>query len=439
MEKQTILMIDDDPVFLDGYKSILDNDYHILTAQNIESGLQILDSTHPDVLLLDISLKTKKEGLDFLPNVRCRFPQLVIIMVTNWDSFSISKEALEKGANYFFVKSESLDEIKYLINQSLFTNNKTNNEKFPIAQSKEMKRILDQSRKVAATSIPVLITGETGTGKDVIANYIHQHSIRSDKIFLPVNCGALSDSLLESELFGYEKGAFTGAVKSFEGKFEQANLGTIFLDEIKDLSAKGQASLLRAIEQKEIVKLGSKDVKKVDVRILVATNAILSDMVLKNEYRQDLYYRLTGVEINIPPLKERTEDITPLAYYFIEKISSENNISKKTVNQNVMRMLQSYHYPGNVRELYHVIERALVFSEHQEIRAQDIYLSGQTKIDENINYEIAKNNAVQAFQKSFIKSAMINSKGNISVAAKGMGLSRQSLHKLILELGLDEK
>ena len=435
-------MIDDDPVFLNGYKSLLDAEYVVHGAQTISDGLKLIEKFAPEVLLLDISLKTEKEGLAVLPNIKKAFPHLPIIIVTNWDSHLIFKEAILLGADDFFVKSDNVRNLKVIIKNLLYQNqiNVKDETGFPIAYSSVFKQILVEAKKVAGLRCTVLITGETGVGKEEVAKYIHRHSKRHAGPFIPVNCGSIPETLFESEMFGYEKGAFTGAFRRKKGKFELADQGTLFLDEVEELSAQTQPKLLRVLQEQEIEHIGGTQRVPVDVRIIAAAQHDLRVLVEKGKFREDLYYRLAVYPLHIPPLREREEDIIPLANYFLKYFQEKYKRGKKRLTQSALIMLTSYHWPGNVRELKNSIERAVVGSVGSEIRPSDFQLRDVPDNEiGNLSYDSAKNEAIYAFQRSYIKRELYRSKGNISLTAKKIGISRQALTKMMKDLNLGLK
>ncbi len=439
MNASRILMIDDDPFFLREYQKILSNDYEVYTAQTVAAGKQLLRKYKPEVLLLDISLNREREGLEVLPAIKNEYPALAIVMVTNRDSYTISTAALDQGADYYFVKSESLDRLKLILldifsRKASESNDITENN--IIAESGAMKNILLQLKKISYTDLPILLTGETGVGKEVLARYIHEQSMRKDCVFQAVNCGAIPETLLESELFGHVKGAFTGAAQSSRGKIESADKGTLFLDEIQDLSPRGQVALLRVLEQKNLERLGSSKMLEVDVRIIAATQTAPEKLIKNGSFREDLYFRLNVFHIQIPPLREREDDIMPLANYFLKQAIDENNLHHKQFTQSAQMLLKTYDWPGNVRELKHVVTRAAVMAPRREIRQSDFLLPIFDESQNNMSYDSARQQVIENFQRTFIKSALKRNNGNISATAKEIDLSRQSLQKIIKGLGL---
>ncbi len=432
----TILMIDDDPFFLNAYEQALKNEFKVIGANNTSKGIKLIEQETPALLLLDISMKTEYEGMAILPFLRQQYPWLPVIMVTNLDVHTLSKKAQKEGAVDYFVKSSDLTELKILIKNVL---NKFNAKVFHsdsiITESPIMRKIFADAFRVARFDTPVLITGASGTGKEVLARYIFESSIINNKSFMAVNCGAFTDSLMESELFGYEKGSFTGAVDKKPGKIQLAEGGTLFLDELEDLSTRGQVALLRALQEKEIQPIGSTKKISVNFRLIAAVKTNLKKLVEDGSFREDLYYRIATYEIFIPPLKKRNEDIIPLAFTFMKNFCKRNKIQDKKFTQSALRMLQAYDWPGNVRELKNVVERALLNSTQKEIRAVDFQL-GTSDIS-TMPYEFARNNVLKEFKETFVEQALARNKGNISITAKEIGISRTALQKILKELSIE--
>lgn len=437
MKKPSILMIDDDPVFLRGYQKVLGKDYQVLIAETINEGLKQIVQNKPDIVLLDISLNKEREGVEILPYLKEQFPYLPIILVTNWDSFLISEEAKEKGVDGFFLKSQNLEQLRHLINNVFDNLNRNEDEIFPIAVSHEMKAVFHKAKILANSDMAVALYGETGVGKEIVAHYIHEHSPRKHNNFQAINCTALPDPLLQSELFGFEKGAFTGALKAKKGLIEVASGGTLFLDEIKDLSLPAQRSLLRVLENKRVVHLGGTDSIAVDIRIISASQVPLKDLIKEGKFREDLFYRLAGAEIFIPPLRERTDDIPALIHYFLLEISKRNHLSRvKRLSHRALLMLKNYHWPGNVRELYATLEAAVLLSPGYEIKASDIQFKYSDVPRALASFELERQKVLANFEKDYLREALTRNKGNISRTAAEIGLSRQSLQKKIKKYGL---
>ena len=358
--------------------------YNTISFRTPKDALKKLDDTI-DLVITDLNMPGM-DGISFLKSLDGRYDSIVI---TGNATLSVAIDALRIGAKDFITKPfdaqvlfESIERINKLnktIKKLPTAKKKTkkNSDNGFIAQSEALKETLKIVNKAATTEATMLLLGESGVGKEVFANYIHNTSSRAKASFVAINMAAIPESLLESELFGYEKGAFTDAQEAKSGKFEQANGGTLFLDEIGEMPIHLQAKLLRAIQEKEIQRLGSSKSIKIDVRILSATNASLSDKIKKGDFREDLYYRLNTIPVNIPPLRERKEEILPIASHILDNTIKKYDLSAKTFSKEVEEKLLSYHWYGNVRELISVIERATILSEDEEITVKDLFLEGR--------------------------------------------------------------
>ncbi len=434
MKKPKIVMIDDDPFFLKAYQKTFKEEYDIFTAQESVSGLKLIEDKRPALLLLDVSIKTEKEGLQILPFIKEKFPLMPIIIVTNHDSHTIYREAIATGADDFFVKSNELKTLRIILQTILAKQeNKQPNTLGFIAESDPMKKVVQQAAKAAAAYSPVVISGETGTGKEIIARFIHHSGPRHDKPFVVLNCGALTETLIEDEFFGHEKGAYTGALFRKKGCFERAHGGILFLDELEDLSPKGQASLLRVLQEMEIQRIGGSETISVDVRVLCALKGSLLQLVKKRQFREDLYYRLAVFEIKLFPLNKRQDDILPLFYHFLEK--EEKKVNR--VTRDTLLMLQSYPWPGNVRELENSVKRSCAMLDGNVLRKKDFSFLLQDEKKDLLPYDVAKLVALNNFRRNYVREAMIRNKGNQTLASKETGLSRQALQKILKDLKID--
>ena len=308
-----------------------------------------------------------------------------------------------------------------------------------IGESPAIAAMRDTVARLAATDLPVLILGESGTGKEVAAQSLHYQGPRADRPFIPVNCAALTETLLESELFGHEKGAFTDAHAMQKGKFELAEGGTLFLDEIGDMSLGGQAKLLRVLEQKVVTRVGGSQTIPINVRVIAATNADLADLVAQKRFRQDLYYRLSVVTLDIPPLRDRPEDVLPLAEFFLERFCRQANRKTLTLSPEARRRLQSHHWPGNIRELRNLMERVAFLTKEQRVEAQDIafILSPQRDAFDDLADGVGLTDATNRFQEEYIRRAVKRVRGNMSDAARVLGLHRSNLYRKMRQLHMD--
>jgi DNA-binding NtrC family response regulator len=405
-----------------------------------------------DLILTDLKLPGM-DGLAFLREVHSRNPQVAVILMTAHGSVEAAVEAMKEGAADFLQKPFSLDHLTTVINkvvgvQSLRAENQRLREELDqryqfnslIGHSAAMREIFHTITRVAPTRATVLLAGESGVGKDMIARAIHQHSPRKNAPFVKINCTALPENLMESELFGFDKGAFTGANTSKPGKFEQADKGTVFLDEIGDVPTNIQVKLLRVLQEREFERLGSNVVRHVDVRVVAATNVDLRAALEQGRFREDLYYRLNVVPINVPPLRERKEDIPFLVMHFVRKLAEDLGSSVTQVSPSAMDRLVEYNWPGNVRELENTIERSMVLASGATLEAADIRI-------ENIRQPQAVAHAhepllpegitLEQWEQSMIREALRRANGNKSQAARLLGLTRNALRYRLSQMGMD--
>jgi two-component system nitrogen regulation response regulator GlnG len=427
--------------------------HEVVEATDGWEALETLNSGEVDFAFLDIKMPGLS-GLEVLEKVE----GIPIVILTAYGTMDFTVRAIELGAVDYLTKPFSFEEIAQLLDRFLKKEKKRESslevESQVIGSSKKMQEVFKLIGRVARSSITVLITGESGTGKEVVARAIHSYSDRKNKPFVTVNCAALPPNLLEAELFGYEKGAFTGAVSAKKGLFEQADGGTLFLDEIGELPLELQAKLLRVLQEKEIRRLGSEKSRKVDVRIIAATNRNLEEEVKKGSFREDLYFRLNVVRIELPPLRERREDIIPLAYHFIKKFAKEFKLPVKELSEDAVSFLISYSFPGNVRELENMILRAMVLSTGEVITAKElspkVQPSSYPSFEESIRAFIEEifsveqkggNNlyelVVKSAEKVLISEVLKRCNFNQVKAARILGIHRNTLRRKIKELGIE--
>ena len=375
MSKGSILVVDDESEIREGLEILLKGEgYGVASAENGESGLAKLEERPFDLLLLDVSLPDRN-GLDMLKEIRRRDPDLSVVLITAYGSIDMARAAFKNGAMDYITKPWSNDELLAQVAQAVESRRLRDENlhlkralkqrfNFPniVGKSEKMHVLLDLVAQVAPSRSTVLISGESGTGKELIAKALHSASPRADKAFVPVNTGSIPVDLLESQLFGHVKGAFTSAVASKKGLFEVADQGTIFFDEIATISPETQAKLLRVIQEREFMRLGGTEQIKVDVRIVAASNVDLLTLVREGRFREDLFHRLNVIHLRIPPLRERREDVPLLVLHFLERFSTENNRAPMQFTPNAMKLMMDYDWPGNVRELENVVERAVVLS-----------------------------------------------------------------------------
>ncbi len=380
MPKGSILVVDDESEIREGLELLLSSEgYGVSSAETGEAGLAKLEEQPFDLLLLDVSLPDRN-GLDLLREIRRRDPRLSIVLITAYGSIDMARAAFKGGAQDYITKPWSNDELLAQVAQAVEASRLREENvqlkralkqrfNFPniIGKSEKMLALLDLVGQVAASRSTILISGESGTGKELIAKAIHSASPRADRPFVPVNSGSIPVDLLESQLFGHVKGAFTSAVASKKGLFEVADQGTIFFDEISTISHETQAKLLRVIQEREFMRLGGTDQVKVDVRIVAASNVELLTLVRENRFREDLYHRLNVIHLRIPPLRDRREDVPLLLAFFLERYCRENDKSTHSFSASALKLMMDYDWPGNVRELENVVERAVVLSTQEKM------------------------------------------------------------------------
>ncbi|TCK05334.1 sigma-54-dependent transcriptional regulator [Phorcysia thermohydrogeniphila] len=427
--------------------------HEVLEVEDGQRALEILKSSPVDVAFVDIKMPAKS-GLEILDEVK----EVPIVILTAYGTMDYTVSAMEKGAVDYITKPFSFEEIKEILDKVLSSHSQgvetAEASEEIVGTSRKMQEVFKLVGRVAKSDVTVLITGESGTGKELIAKAIHKYSDRKDKPFLAVNCAALPPNLLEAELFGYERGAFTGAVSSKKGLFEQANGGTLFLDEIGELPLELQAKLLRVLQEKEIRRIGGERTIKVDVRIVAATNRNLEEEVKKGNFREDLFFRLNVVTIELPPLRERREDIIPLALYFIRKFSREFKLPVKELTERAVEWLMSYEFPGNVRELENMILRAMIVSPTNVIDVEDLKPSLTSRKTPSFE-EAIKNFVVEVFtleqkEKSNLYELVVKSAEKILIsevlrfcgfnqqrAASVLGIHRNTLRRKIKEFGIE--
>lgn len=440
-----IMLVDDDKELLEIYDKIFKmNGFEVISCENGERALNALGKNQISVVISDI-IMPKMSGIELLRQIKKRTPETEVIMLTAEGSISGAVEAVKEGAFSYIVKPADVDDLISNIRKAAeLSKVKIENEvlkdqiatladgrKF-IGISQAAEELRQRAQIVGKTDSAVLITGETGTGKEVLANMIHRCSNRADKPFICVNCGALNENLIESELFGSEKGAYTGAGTQRKGRFEIANGGTIFFDEIGELSLNMQTRLLRVLQEKSFERVGGYETIKSDFRLITATNRNLKQEVAENRFRADLYYRINIIPIEIPPLRERPEDIPALCQNFLEAYSREMNKSVQTIDGETIKMLQRYNWPGNVRELRNVVERMVVLS-HDGMLDLDVLPEEIRDMLAEDKTEEALRTQTKAFEKEYIIKIMNKYSGNVAKAADEMQIARKNLYKKLNE------
>jgi len=458
---QRILIVDDDKSIRYSLKRIFEEYYLVMTAQNGEEAISLFQQNSPDLIIMDIRMPGQN-GIDLLKEMKAKDPKSLVIVMTAYGTTETAIEAMKWGAFDYILKPFSIPKMKELVEKALLLR-KMMKEEIPyvfeeeqeigkeriVGSSPKMQEIYKLIGQIAPTDVTVLLRGESGTGKELFARAIYHHSLRSNQPFLPVNCAAIPDTLLESELFGHEKGAFTGAIFRRIGKLEQCNGGTLFLDEIGDMSLSTQAKILRVLQEKRFERLGGRETIQTDVRFIVATNKNLEEAIAKGTFREDLYYRLNVVSIHIPPLRERKEDIPVLIDYFINKFNLELKKKVLGMTPEAMRKMVSYSWPGNVRQLENVIKRAMVLCHGEWILEDQILLEFREEKRE-IREEVKKKtfedlldslfeellkapslnkdlDLISFLEKEIILRALQKTNGNQIQAAKLLGINRNTL------------
>jgi two-component system, NtrC family, response regulator AtoC len=422
--------------------------FEVEQTGSAEAGLKLAD--HADLILTDLRLPGIS-GLELLANLRRQDSHTPVIVMTAFGSIETAVEAMKAGAADFLPKPFSLDHLMTVVNKALEVKTlRAENQELRaelnqryefdniVGRSSAMRDIFATIDRVAPTRATVLMCGESGVGKDLIARAIHHHSPRADRPFVKINCTALPENLMESELFGYEKGAFTGANTTKPGKFEQADSGTVFLDEIGDVPASVQVKLLRILQEREFERLGSNKTRHLDVRVLAATNVDLRAALEQGTFREDLYYRLNVLPISIPPLRERKEDIPYLARHFVKKLKQDLGSSVESISEGAIEKLLGYHWPGNVRELENVIERSMVLATGPVLEAGDIRLdlTPQTRSAVADSF-LPEGVTLDEYEQSIIREALHRANGNKSQAARLLGLTRNALRYRLSQMGIE--
>src|SRR5690242_1608247 len=449
MKKRILVVEDEDKLRRVIELQLTSAGFEVDKASTAEEGLKIVDRA--DMVLTDLKLPNM-DGLHFLALIRRQNAQVPVVMMTAYGSVETAVNAMKAGATDFVLKPFSLDHLLQVVNKALEMralrdeNRKLKEElgrryEFDniIGRSEPMQEIFAAIERVAPTRATVLLAGESGVGKDLIARAIHFHSPRRDRPLVKINCTAIPENLMESELFGYEKGAFTGANTSKPGKFEQADSGTVFLDEIGDVPASIQVKLLRVLQEREFERLGSNLTRHIDVRLVAATNQDLRAALEQGTFREDLYYRLNVVPINIPPLRERKQDIPFLANHFVRKLAPDTGSRVERITDAAMEKLMAYHWPGNVRELENVIERSLVMVSGTELDASDIKLESapRPRPQSGDAHFLPEGVTLDEYEQEIIREALKRADGNKSQAARLLGLTRNALRYRLTQMGLE--
>lgn len=444
-----ILLVENEEATSESLKKVISNEgYVVESVRSAEEALNLIEKSHFDLVISDIALPNI-DGIELLNRIKNINKQTVVIIMTSYPSLETSVEALRAGAFDYITKPILYEELLKIINKAfednisrrLFSWQVSNDDKkydFSniIGNSLEIRKILLQVQKIANSKSNILLEGETGTGKELIARAIHYNSIRASMPFIPINCSAIPENLLESELFGYLKGAFTGAVMSKKGLLAEADGGTVFLDEIADLGLRLQAKILRVLEDYEIRPVGGNQSQKINLRFVCATNKDLTKEVIENRFREDLYYRINVIQIKLPPLRERKDDIPLIVKYFVAKFSKEAGVNIHEISNDAMQRLIEYKWPGNIRELQNVIERAVLLSDGNSITSDDLpeSLNNDSPF---LNRAIDERLSIRDYTKSFIqKYENLYSEQQL---AEMLGITRKSLWEKRKKWGLLKK
>ncbi len=442
--QQYVLIAEDDQTFANELRdTFISENYDVIHAKDGAQAIKILQAEKPDIGFIDLVMPDV-DGLEVLRQAQRIAPDVPLIMITGFASIDRAVEATRLGAYDFIEKPVTLDRLlltaehalekRHLANQNRWMLKDIMERYEMVGKSKAMQKVYTMIDKVAPTSTSVLITGETGTGKELVARALHMRSRRQNEPFIKINCAAIPDNLIESELFGHKRGSFTGATFDKPGKFIQANGGTLFLDEIGNMSQAAQSKILRALEAKEIEAVGDTYIHKIDVRIIAATNSDLQSLVDNSNFREDLYYRLKDVHIQVPPLRDHKEDIADLADFFLKESCEKHNRCLLGFEDKAIMALMEYSWPGNVRQLRSVVNKLVIFSESNKIKAADVLdeLQPGGKKPDAVSYR----RAMEQYETTFLTNTLLAYDWNVAKAAAALGIDRTNLHKKMQKLGI---
>jgi DNA-binding NtrC family response regulator len=447
-----ILVVDDEPIALKNLERVLAKEgYEVTTAASGQAALRHLREGAFDAVLTDLKME-KVDGMQVLRRSKEIDPDSEVILITGYAAVETAIEAMKQGAYHYLAKPFKLDEVRKVVreavekvalkkeNRRLRESIETMKDRVDIVtQDPGMLRVLDTARDVTSTDCNILITGESGTGKELMARYIHRHSRRGAGTFLAINCGAFTEELLTSELFGHEKGAFTGAVARKKGLVEMADGGTLFLDEVTEMSPAMQVRLLRVLQEKEFIRVGGTEPIRVDVRFLAATNRNVEEAVASGAFRQDLYYRLNVVTLDLPPLARRPEDIPLLAHFFLKKHAERMGKTVETISDEVLQLLSGYGFPGNIRELENIVERGVALAKGSVLEASHLPEDLRRMRLKVFRREAGKIPSLDAQEKAYIQWVLAEVDGNRSRAAAILGIDRVSLWRKLKRYGIEDR
>jgi len=445
--ENTVLIVDDDHAHRTMLRTLLTGwGYAIVEADDGDVAIEMVHEQPFDLILMDIRM-IKVSGLEALMKIKEFNPSIPIILMTAYSSVETAVDGLKKGAYDYLTKPLDFDELRLVIERAmdhtrLREENRLLRESLGvhfdrhniIGRSAPMERLLETVGQVSLAEATVLITGESGTGKELIAGAIHFNSPRKDKSFVKINCAAITETLLESELFGHEKGSFTGADRRKEGKFRYADGGSLFLDEVSEMSVAMQVKLLRVLQEREFTRVGGNEVIKIDVRVIAATNKNLLEEIDTGRFRDDLFYRLNVINLNVPPLRERKEDIPLLAHHFLTMFSEKNNKQIQGFTPQAMDRMLKYEWPGNIRELMNVVERAVVLSRSQYLDEHNLSL--MEKPEFYSKEVVPGNTSLEEVEKATVLKTLEATGGNKSEAARRLGITRRTLHQKLRKYGM---
>ncbi|KPK45885.1 MAG: hypothetical protein AMK74_02015 [Nitrospira bacterium SM23_35] len=455
-ENSNILIVEDEQDMLLGLQKILSNQGHkVEIAASGSAGLEKVQESNFDIVITDLKMPDV-DGIELLRKVKELHSDTIVIVITGYGTVENAVEAMKLGAYDYITKPFDAEHIRMVVRKALKQISLTNENRYlkqQVKEAKDFQNIIGKSckmqdvfkiaDKVARTDATVLLLGESGTGKELIARYIHYNSQRKNGVFIPVNCGALTETLLESELFGHEKGSFTGAISSKRGLIEIASGGTFFFDEIGDVSPVVQGKLLRVLQEREFMRVGGADTITADIRLIAATNKNLEKCLKEGTFREDLYYRLNVISIRLPTLRERKDDIPLLAQFFLRRFNKKMGKNISEIPQDVLEVLMKYDWPGNVRELENVMERAVVLAtkdttiqlSHLPDKLLEAHIDGGTLLSAH-SYREAKQQAVDSFNKEFLERLLQMSNGNITQAAKQAKMDSANFRRLLRKCGI---
>ncbi|MEW6735438.1 MAG: sigma-54 dependent transcriptional regulator [Acidobacteriota bacterium] len=446
MARHKILLVDDEASIRFGIHDFLEaQGYEVEEAGSCQEAHELFQASRPDVAIIDYLLPDGN-ALELLPRLKALNPAVPLVILTAHGSIDLAVRAIKEGADQFLTKPIELSALLVILQRSL--ENQRNRQKQMAGRARQareainpflgtsvvIRKLSDQANKVLSSESPILIQGETGTGKGVLARWLHNNGPRSDEAFVDLNCAGLSREFLETELFGHEKGAFTGAVTAKMGLLEVAHRGTVFLDEIGDVDMQVQPKLLKVLEEKRFRRLGDVRDRQVDIRLIAATHQDLNLLVWEKKFRSDLYFRISTIPLLVPPLRERTEDIPVLATHMLEGIAIDLGRGEAKLSSAAVKALQTYTWPGNIRELRNVLERALLLSETNLLDCHDLRFDLSTRTD---NWSVATSLTLEELERQYIERVLQAENGHVNEAAKKLGIPRSSLYQKIKKYQID--